>query len=62
MTGTLASCATRTTAASPANDCARVIRRLVRLCVSLTDMTRFSSSVPHSMARSAPRSFGTSAV
>jgi hypothetical protein len=50
------------TSASPANDCSRVIRRFARLCVSVADITRFSSSVPASMARSAPRTFGTSAV
>ena len=50
------------TCASAANDCSRVMRRFARLWVSLDDITRFSSSVPASIARSAPRTFGTSAV
>jgi hypothetical protein len=50
------------TCASAAKDCSRVMRRLARLWVSLTDMTRFSSSVRDSMARSAPRTLGTSTV
>jgi len=62
FTATPAACAVATTWASEANDCARVMRRLARLCVSLADITRFSSSVRASIARSAPRTFGTSAA
>ena len=43
------------------SDCSRVMRRLARLCVSLADITRLSSSACASMARSAPRTLGTSA-
>ena len=45
-----------------ANDCSRLIRRLARLCVSLADMTRLTSSTRHDSARSAPRRLGTSTV
>jgi hypothetical protein len=38
------------------------MRRLDRLWLSLADMTRLSSSTPLPMARSAPRTFGTSAL
>ena len=62
FTGTPACCAARTTCASASKDCSRVMRRLARLCVALADITRFSSSVRDSMARSAPRTLGTSAV
>ena len=62
FTATLAPCARATTCASAANDCSCVMRRLARLWVALTDMTRFSSSVRDSMARSAPRRLGTNAV
>ncbi|MPM88873.1 hypothetical protein SDC9_135977 [bioreactor metagenome] len=51
-----------TISANCANDCAGVIRRLAALCVSLADITRFSSSTPQSSARSAPRMLGTSAA
>ena len=54
--------ASAVTAASAANDWARVMRRLARLCVSLADITRLNSSTRASMARSAPRTLGTSAV
>jgi len=40
----------------------RGMRRLARLCVSETDITRFSSSARDSSARSAPRTLGTSTV
>jgi hypothetical protein len=62
FTATCAACAVATTCARLAKDCSRVMRRLARLCVSLADMTRFNSSVRASMARSAPRTLGTSAV
>lgn len=62
LTGTPACCAVATTWASATNDWLRCMRRLHRLWVSLTDMTRLSSSVRASMARSAPRALGTRAV
>ncbi|MCY1520220.1 hypothetical protein D9M68_549930 [compost metagenome] len=62
FTGTLACFASAITSASCANDCSRVIRRLLRLCVSLTDMTMLNSPMRLSSARSAPRTLGTSAV
>ena len=52
---------TLTTSAKPSSDCAVVRLRFARLCVSLADMTRFSSPVPQASARSAPRALGTSA-
>ena len=62
LTGTQAACAAAMTRARPAKDCSCIMRRLARLCVALADMTRFSSSVRASIARSAPRSLGTRAV
>ena len=62
FTATFAPCAMAITWASAANDCSCVMRRLAMLCVLLTDITRFSSSVRDSMARSAPRRLGTSAA
>ena len=55
-------CASVTTSASVRNDCCCVMRRLARLCVALADITRLNSSARPSMARSAPRALGTSAV
>ena len=40
----------------------RVMRRLARLWLSLADITRLNSSVRASIARSAPRTLGTSAL
>ncbi|KAG1432798.1 hypothetical protein G6F57_022688 [Rhizopus arrhizus] len=53
---------TLTTSLSCSNDCSRVMRRLARLWVSLTDITRLTSSTLHSSARCAPRTLGTSTV
>ena len=62
FTATPASRASFATSDSAANDCSRVMRRLARLCVSLADITRLSSSARASIARSAPRTLGTSAL
>ena len=62
FTATPACCAMRVTSASVRKLCACVMRRLARLCVALADITRLNSSVRPSMARSAPRALGTSAV
>ncbi len=62
FTATPAACAMATTGASAAKDCSQLMRRLARLCVALTDITRFSSSARDSMARSAPRRLGTRAA
>ncbi|MOA14004.1 hypothetical protein D3C78_1340790 [compost metagenome] len=51
-----------TTSLNCSNDCSRVMRRLARLWVSLTDITRLTSSTLHSSARCAPRTLGTSTV
>ena len=52
----------RITSPSAAQLRARGMRKLARLCVSDTDITRFSSSARDSSARSAPRRLGTSTV
>ncbi len=61
LTGVAACCAVAITCLSASKDWLRCMRRLQRLCVPLTDITRLSSSVCESMARSAPRTLGTSA-
>jgi hypothetical protein len=62
FTGTLAWRASAITSVSCAKDCARVMRRLARLWVSLADITTLNSSTRLSSARSPPRRLGTNAV
>ena len=62
LIATVVAFTTPITSRNCANDCSRLMRRFARLWVSLTDITRLTSSTPHDNARSAPRTFGTSTV
>jgi hypothetical protein len=61
-TGLPASCAISATRASTSSDCLVVMFTFARLWLSLAETTVVSPSTPQSIARAAPRSFGTSAT